>query len=269
MSTFRFVAVKLCFCLIIGILIGNYFDPGIWKSIFITSLLIVLLLLQFQKSTRVINFGLLALLTTVSVGVLSVSLANPLNYKSFYGYHAGEEDETWVLKIRETLKNSPFANRYYAETLKNSQLKLSGKMLLEAGINDSIPVFQVDDLILLRGKPLMISPPLNPGDFDYRQYLKNLGIHYRIRLDKEKLVYHENGQKTLYGLANHIKNNLLAKLSDTHLEPEVRAIIQALLLGHRDDISSETFGYYKDSGRSISWPFRVYTLGFYCFFYAF
>lgn len=94
----------------------------------------------------------------------------------------------------------------------------------------------------------MLYPPLNPHQFDYKSYLKGLGISHQLRLNTNNFFLKENPSPTLFGISASVRNKIIDKLKQASFGKEELGIIQALLLGQRNDISAETYNNYKNAG---------------------
>ena len=84
MRQFNFISIKLSFFLIIGIVIGFYFEPNLKLSFIVLSILILFLGIALKKQTRNAFpiFGIIASLITLLLGVILTGLSNPKNNPS-------------------------------------------------------------------------------------------------------------------------------------------------------------------------------------------
>jgi len=250
MSLLKFIPIKLTICLVQGILIGHYLDLGIYIPLFIVSILIILLGFLLVKKTHrnSIFFGIVTLLTVICLGVLSVSLWNPKNQKDNYAHQNTQKAHLWKVKIHEVLKSNAFSDRYIGNVLSVNNQKASGKLILNSSRDDVSDKFLVDDELFFYGKLSEIKPPLNPHLFDYKSYLSDLGIFHQLQLDTTNHFTSKHSSKTVYGLAASLRNKIISKLQKANFGKEELSIIQALLLGQRNDISQETYNNYKNAG---------------------
>ncbi len=250
MSLLKFIPIKLTLCLVAGILIGHYFEFDTYIPLFTCLILITLLGYLFLKQTsRDSNsFGVTTLVTTICLGVLSVSLWQPKNQENHYVHQNLQKEYLWKVKIREVLKSNSFSDRYVGNAFSMDEQKVSGKLVMNLYRDSATTKFKVDDELLVFGKLSEVKPPLNPHQFDYQSYLSNLGIYHQLQLDNTNHFATEHSSKTIYGLAASIRNKIISKLQKANFGKEELSIIQALLLGQRDDISQETYSNYKNAG---------------------
>ncbi|MFH6603518.1 ComEC/Rec2 family competence protein [Maribacter algicola] len=250
MQLFRFIPVKLTIYLILGILLGHYLHFGIIISSTLTVFFLAVLGWIFIRNKRkeAHLFAIMVFLTTISLGVLSISLATPENYDDHYSYRISGYDVKWRLKILEVMKPTTFSARYIAEVHRLENHRASGKVLLSLPKDTAVSPFEVDDELISFGQAEEIGPALNPHQFDYKNYLKNLGISHQLRLNNSNYIVLKNQSPTLYGVAASFRNKIISKLKTSDFGNEELAIIQALLLGQRHDISVETYNNYKNAG---------------------
>src|SRR5690606_28077758 len=124
----------------------------------------------------------------------------------------------------------------------------SGKLLFSLSVDSTLGKLQVDDEFWVHAKPDGIRPPLNPHQFNYREYLEKQGIYHQIRSDFASITIEKNASPTLLGRASSFREHIISKLRRENFGSEELAVIQALLLGQRDDISEHTYNNYKNAG---------------------
>jgi len=250
MSLLKFIPIKLTICLVLGILMGDYFEFSIELSFLILLLFLGILGFLFykQKGRTSILFGIGALLSFVCLGILSVSLWQPKNQKDHYSNQNFQNEYVWQVKIQEILKSTTFSDRYVGTIFSKDELKVSGKIILTQYRDSSTQKLQVDDELFVFGKLSEVKPALNPYQFDYKNYLENLGIYHQLQLTNTNCFAAKISTKTIYGRASSLRNKIITKLQLAHFGKEELSIIQALLLGQRDDISEETYNNYKNAG---------------------
>jgi len=251
MKLLRFIPIKLTLLLVLGILIGQYFEADMAFPLVLTVVFLIFLGFLFYKDkyNTTPRFGIVFTLATLSIGILAVALSRPENHTDHYSSQNSEGNRTWKLKIREVLKPTTFSDRYVANIESLENRVSSGKILLSFSLDSMTQKkLQVDDELIISGKPVAINPPLNPHQFDYRSYLKGLGISHQFRLNAGNYLLKENSSSTIYGVAASVRNMIIDKLKQADFGTEELGIIQALLLGQRNDISAETYNNYKNAG---------------------
>ncbi len=250
MKLLEFVSIKLALFLVSGILVGFYFDVSVFLPLAITCIGLLLLGILFvqKKSRENPFFGIVFGLVTIGIGMFSVSLAQPKNHSDHYSKQDLKVPHSWHLKVREVMKSGSYSDRYIAILKGSDNEKASGRILLSIASDTSSKKLQVDDELVIWGSIKEISAPLNPHQFNYKGYLEGLGIYHQIRLDSHNYFSKEHPSETPYGVAANLRNTINSKLKKANFGTEELGIIQALLLGQRNDISTETYNSYKNAG---------------------
>ncbi len=258
MNLLRFVPIKLTLLLVLGILLGRHLQPDIMLSVTFTVLLLMLLgfLFYWDKCITSFNthgknavmFGIVVALTTISIGILAVSSTIPKNQPQHYSHKNFTGSHLWKIKVHEVLKSSSFSNRYVAKVLALQNKKATGKLLLSFSSDAGIEKLKVDDELIIYTELSAINAPLNPHQFDYQKYLEGLGITNQMRLRDTDFLAVKNPDVTLYGMAAKLRNHIIANLKKADFGTEELGIIQALLLGQRNEISAEIYDNYKNAG---------------------
>lgn len=250
MRLFRLASVKLSLCLMFGILLGQLTQPNI-KTVWIGfTLVFVLLGALLQKQTRkgVPWFTLCSFLTTILLGVLVYTMAQPINYPTHFSMRASTERTVYHLKIRDILKPNAYTLRYIAKVHKVDSSPTTGELLFSMP-SDSAPMrFKVDDELLSFGTVAPIPHPKNPHQFDYSRHMATQGIYHQLRVNSGDVVPLQQRDRTIKGYAADLRNHLITKLREHAFGQKELGVIQALLLGQRDNIDEGTYNDYKNAG---------------------
>ena len=250
MKLLRFIPIKLTLVLVLGIVVGNYFHLDV--RLLLSTCLILLIVLGILRFTDKKNespiFGYLTVLTTLGIGILATTLSLPENQADHYLNHDFSGSRTWRVKVAEVLKPTSFSDRYIAKIQALDEKYSEGKILLSFVTDSSLQRLQVDDELVFYGSPKEIRGPLNPHQFNYKNYLKGLGISHQFLLGKEDFIPIKNPSVTVYGMAAKARTHIITQLRKASFGKDELSIIQALLLGQRNDISEETYTDYKNAG---------------------
>lgn len=232
-----------------GIVLGFY--GGLPPLPFLIVLLVLLpVLYGIGKKQARDGFPFFELATTlygIVLGVFVVGMASFPTH-SYRIDHDLNSESSWHLKITETLKPNTYSQRYVARVVFHDGKRSSGKVLLVLPSDSTDKTFKVDKELLVLAKPEIIPPPLNPHQFDYKRYLEKQGIHHQILDNKNVLVPLEHPSQTLLGVASSFREHIIAQLKKHDFGVQELGVIQALLLGQRDDISEDTYNNYINAG---------------------
>lgn len=250
MQLLKFVPIKLTLFLVLGILFGHFISASIVLPLTILVFLLICLGIVFikEKSNNSILFGILALLCTFFIGFLAISLSNSKNHSSHYSKFYTSESQEIHLKITEVLKSNSFSNRYIAKISSLSTFSTTGNVLVTIALDSTTTSLKIDDELISYQKLNTINAPLNPHEFNYKEYLENLGINNQLYLKPSDFIIANDGPSTLYGIAANWRVLIIQNLKKENFKADELGIIQALLLGERNDISDETYTNYKNAG---------------------
>jgi len=203
---------------------------------------------QFKQS---IWFGLATYLMVISLGNLSVKTHNHLNYENHYTHQysiSETEFSQFQLRILEVLKPNVFNQRYIAEIETINGKSVFGDILLNISKDSSLLNFQVDDKIEIFGSLQELYRPLNPHQFDYKTYLENHQIYAQIYSKAEFVSILSTEKNSIYGYADYFRQAINKGLQKYNYSASELAVINALLLGQRQDIGKELYADYVNAG---------------------
>jgi competence protein ComEC len=250
MKLLDFIPVKLTLFLVLGILIGYQINISLFISAAITGVLIVLLGITWTRKKKLENlpFGILALLCTIGLGMLAIALTLPDNNTKHYSGFKLSTDPYFLLKFREILKPNDFNDRYIVEVSAIDSTPAKGRILLIVKKDTLSHKFNVDDEIYTLKLPELIRPPLNPYEFDYAAYLKKTGVNHQLKLGSWDYIIKKDASRSLSGLTEVVRQRIISGLGTSNFGGEEFAIIQALLLGQRNSIGTDTYNNYRNAG---------------------
>lgn len=250
MKLLDFIPVKLTLFLIFGILIGYYNNISLLVSTGLTGGFIVLLGISWTRKTILDNlpFGILCLLCTIGLGMISVALTLPENNSKHYTNFRLPTEQYFHLKIHEVLKPNSYNERYMADVIEIDGISSNGRLLIIITKDTLNQRFKVDDEIYTLNLAKEISLPLNPYGFNYADYLKKLGVLHQLKLNRREYLIKRTISLTLVGVTSSIREKIISGLSRSDFGRDELGIIHALLLGQRNDISEEIYENYKNAG---------------------
>ncbi len=253
MKFINFAVVKLAVCLAGGISIAAIFPtnsfPLLKCLVICVSILFLVWFLERRKLKQGMLFGLLTYITFFVLGYGSYQLRDPAYQNRHYSHFYTENKTSLIqLKIRGVLKPNLRQHKYFAELLQLNSEDVHGKILVTIQKDPTSLAYKVDDVLLTSSEIETIVGPTNPHQFDYKKYLKNLGVYHQIRISDKQILQRSKGRTSLRGFSENIRNHIIQKLSETSIDKEQRVIIQALILGQRKDISKEMYGEYAAAG---------------------
>lgn len=250
MKLLDFIPVKLTLLLILGIITGECLDPEpyIPASLTGTALVILGILFTKQKIRKHTAFGFVMTSVVLGIGMLAISMAKAESLPNTHLGKSSDEDHLWHLKIREVLKPNAYSCRYVAIIQGVDSVSTKGRLLLTTPIDSTMEILGVDDELTGWGPIQDIRPPMNPHQFNFKRFMDHRGITYQIRIDPGECILKTSPSETLYGIAANVRNAIVTNLKQAGFGRDELSIIQALLLGQRQDISEDIYNSYKNAG---------------------
>jgi competence protein ComEC len=232
--------------LILGIYFQYYYQFwqfGFLKLFFlIASISLFLLILTHKKTVTLLSFILFFF-----IGVSATYFSNDLNYGNYYQHHL-KVSSSVILKINKVLKPGYYHDKYEVEVIQIEALKTRGKVLLNIAKDSVIPYLKVDEIFVVSSSFQELNQSLNPHQFNYKNYLETQGIYQQLFLENQHLKRIDFQGFSLVGISANFRNRIQESLKKHNLKPDELAVINALLLGQRQDISKELIADYSRAG---------------------
>ncbi|APZ44912.1 competence protein [Polaribacter reichenbachii] len=232
--------------IILGIVLQFYIKICHFSFTKIGVLLSVLLGFILLLNNRIIR-TVLAFVFFFFLGIFSVFVNNDLNYENYYQKQL-TSTSTAILKIDKVLKSSLYHHKFEAEVLQIDSLKTRGRVLLNLSKDSVAKPFKVDELLYVKSPFKAINKPLNPHQFDYRFYLAKQGIHQQLFISKNNFIRLGFKPFSLVGLSAKFRTKIQESLQKYQFKNDELAVINALLLGQRQEISKELLANYSKAG---------------------
>jgi len=145
---------------------------------------------------------------------------------------SGQYDKV-VVKIRQIRQDT-------------SWKKVEGKVLLYISESTNI---NYGDILLVKGIPNRIRPPLNPDEFDYQKYMRNKGILFQHFIKPDDfLIVDQIPGSFIHRISTNARQGIISIISNSFNEESTRGIMLALLAGQRQYIDHETYDRFIDIG---------------------
>ena len=240
-----YLPLHFAMLVILGILCQFYFKVwqfGFLKIGLLFLTLLLLLLIKHKVLQTLISFFLFYF-----IGISSVYIHNDFNYDNHYSNHF-KADELIYLKISKVLKPNTYYKKFEAEVIQVDSVKTKGKILLNISNSDYTKILNVDAVLVSKPEIQSISKSLNPYQFNYKTYLEKQGIQEQIYLKEEDYLIHQSSQNTLIGYSDQFRNKVEKALKEYEFKPNELAVINALLLGKRVNISKDLLEDYANAG---------------------
>lgn len=126
---------------------------------------------------------------------------------------------------------------------------VSGKVVAYFPKSDSAFALRYGDLIAIPAPVREVTPPRNPGEFDYRDYLYRKGITGQTYLkDEDWIDLQVNNANPIYAFSYRFRDVLLSSLQRSGLSDNEFGVAAAILLGYDDKLADEVRKNYVAAG---------------------
>ncbi len=225
-----YLSIYFLFIIIMGLYIKNI-------VLFFLSNLILLFLLK--------KFFILELKYIFILLLLSILLFSKICYKeeSFKNLFNEVDECNIVGQIISPRQEKDYTNKYIIKIFElNGQRKYSKANLLLYSSKD----YEYGDIIKIRGEFELADGIRNEKGFNYRQYLKQLNCYGIVYSKSEEKI---SKKVSLLMIINSLNSKLSHKLYDL-FDEEKAEILNAMLLGNKEELSDESNIIFKQSSLS-------------------
>ena len=245
-KVFNYLPLHFCVFVIVGIVLQFY--TRFWEFGFTKLLLLILsiIALLFCFPNKIVR-TFLSLILFFFIGISTVFVNNEKNYDNYYKSYL-KDNASAILKVDRVLKSGNYHHKYEVEVIQVDSLKTRGKVLLNIAKDSLLKPLKVDEFIYTKSDFVEVNKPLNPHQFDYRFYLEKQVIYQQLYLDKNQYKSVDFKVFSLVGLSAKFRNAIQESLQKYHFKADELAVINALLLGQRQEISKELISDYSKAG---------------------
>lgn len=241
---------RILLFLILGILFSRFIkiDPAffiyaICGAVFCA--MIVLLIGKFYFGFKAV-FALSVYSFFFLIGGVHLYFQNEIEVNHFITKQIQGQDHVLQLKLSQRLTSNKFNDRFYAQVLALDKEVVSGNTLVLFKRSDSLG-YKVGDRLTVYDDVNLPAFARNPGDFDYRKYLKSIDVYGQVYVDKPKILKHVYGEGDLSFLLK-LRKTILTELARSGLRDRPKAMIEALVLGQRQNVDPEVTKSFRDAG---------------------
>lgn len=251
MKFLKYIPSVLTICLIIGISIGYYFSFSIISLFLFLIIGIIALTITYYYSNKKIQkqyvFSFFTLLIFILIGITAVQIQNDYNKENYYQNYLNDTDNSIYFKIEKRLKPSSYYQKYVAEIININKHHSLGKILVNIKKDSVNPSYNVGNIYYTKSLLKSINKPLNPYTFNYSAYLKTKQIKHKLNADKNQLFFIKSTSQ-LSSFTENIITTINRNLKQKGIKKDELSIINALILGQRQEISKELITAYQNAG---------------------
>ncbi|AWH84953.1 hypothetical protein HYN59_07360 [Flavobacterium album] len=250
MKVLKYPVIAITFFLALGILAGYYLSPapGFLYAL-LGSVFALLLTSYFLAKKDLIQkpyFGITSWLFAFVMGMLVQMLHYPPNQKLHYTNSLTNDIPVLKTVVSERLKPNAYSEKYYFDVLSANGKPATGKLLVTVPKDSLGRLLHAGDAFIIADELQPIPAAMNPGQFDYAAYMAKQGVFHQVRL-KDNFV--KAGQIDSFdAYVGQLRETLIHSFDIHNYSAETRNVINALLLGQRQDMDQETSDNYTNAG---------------------
>lgn len=248
MSSFRYPFIRLTACFATGILTGFY-APVAWQPLLIALCAgLAGLYLFYKKDTTKTLFGALAFTTTFLAGWFNVVIHSETHHPHHYSQHLRlPEAHTLQFSLSKKLKPTERYERYEIRLHFLDTTPVSGKLLLHVEKEGAQPL-QPGGLYRVSTALHGLTPPLNPHQFHYKNYLERKQLYHQLYVAPSHIYTLPQRDASFFTQVAAWRERINQALQQQGFGGDELAVIKALLIGQQEDISGEVYERYANSG---------------------
>lgn len=234
-----------------GVALGFHIEIQNKTLIFLTTSIVFIIsyfIVRKHLKLSVLFFGL-ACLTLLFIGYARAQLESPQHQRNHYAQNniTHQTPIKFQGEITEVLKASTYYDKYYLKLFHINSQSSRGKILLKVKKDSLDEPLKIGHQIHGIATFKELNSPQNPQRFDYKEYMKFQSIYASLDTKNEYFEI-DNFNSSLKSHAEEIRLTIKKKLEDAGFKGEPLNLIEAMLLGRRDNISKETLSHFQDSG---------------------
>jgi competence protein ComEC len=142
------------------------------------------------------------------------------------------------LVVTKAANTNAFGHQYIALTSNKEHILV--QTTLAQGLS-------IGDRLLIRAKLSPIQAPKNPMDFDFKTHMQRKGVMRKINLAKTPFTT-ISPKPSVLRWAYKLQQKLISQLKHTPLNQNNQALVMALVLGHKAELSEERIVQYQRAG---------------------
>ena len=232
--------------LIAGISCQFYTDY--WNyGIVISACILIFLSLTAYWQRKTLFFVFITWITFFLTGMILVYENDATNHTNYFEKNLKNTSKV-ILAIDKVLKPGNYHHKYVADVVQVDSKKTIGHVLLNIEKDSTPLLFHTGDLVFLKNKFQDIKSSLNPHQFNYKNYLAKQGIYQQVYATKQELLLLDQTSTSFLGFIAALRLKIQQSLQQYDFSEDELAVMFALLLGQRQEISKELSDNYSKAG---------------------
>jgi competence protein ComEC len=234
----------------VGLVIENMVNPIFgYFAIYLLAVLLISILIVFLFKKSILRDKVISVLILTSLLIAGFTYSQVFKYRQFL--HDVPLNGVYTAIVHEKV---PSTNNRFKFTLKLECAKENNNFQL---INEKIVLYSSDTLtnqmvepgneIVFKAHLNEISNNKNPGEFDFKSYMRKKGIRYQASV-KSGITISATKRNTPLTIALNMRTKLMQLYKDAGIVGDEYAVLGALTLGDQNYISNEVKNCFAASG---------------------
>jgi len=189
--------------------------------------------------------GVFTCLLMIVFGSLTITFHDHYNHQKHYTSKIDSSSTVRCqVQIYKKLKPSFYHQKYLGKVIRLNGIIATGRILVNI---DSTQLVTIDDVMYINTPFNEIKNAINPHQFDYGVYMKREQVYHQVYLNSKNVVKLVS-EKSLYGISAGIRNRINETLVKHVISDRNLSVINALLLGQKQEVNKETYANFVKSG---------------------
>ena len=237
--------------LVAGILCARFLDISlefvtIGLALAALSAILIALLIKVSRIQKLL-FGFGSLTFFFFLGAFILLEKERLSEDHFVNAGVLGEQHLVEFKLIDQLNPNEYNTRFYADVLAIDGIKSTGKILVLFKRVDSVE-YELGQKLTVYDDINKASDARNPGDFNYKKYLESIDVYGQLYVDRSSIFKVSKTDRDRTSFLDRLKVTMLNKLDNSGLEKAPKSIIEALVLGQRQNVDPEITKSFRDAG---------------------
>jgi competence protein ComEC len=207
---------------------------------------LILFLKERKQNSKSILFGFITFAFIICLGSVSLYFHQDAHQKKHYSNLGLQEHNSIKGLVVEELKPNDYYTKFILKIDSFNHKKSSGKLLVYFSKQNKKSL-EIGDELFLRTEIKPIPKNYNPDSFDYSNYMENQNVFHQIKCFENDYFIGNKVKNTTYYI-NQLRQILVHSFDIHHFSVRTKSIVNALLLGQKQQIDSETLNDYKNAG---------------------
>ena len=197
-------------------------------------------------------FGIISFSMFIYLGILTsysqLPKNNPEHIINSIKSEAKDSSPIVIGEVLEILKSGTYQDRYILNLIELNSNHVEGKLLLNVSKDSLSSKLKIGQRLITIGPIEDIRANLNPDQFNYSEYMKVLGVHKQQNISNYQISLLKNPKASLRSYAGELRDQIIINLKRQNFSKDELSVIQALLLGQRQELSPEIQQNYAAAG---------------------